>query len=288
MTISMQLKGSLFTYYEPKVLTAFETGPDNASSSLVVIGGLGDGYNSLPFVPALVQSMAAIGWSVIQVQLSSSYTGFGIVDLQTDSKELDHLVRYLTKERHKENLVFLGHSTGSQDCYWHNKYGETSAQVLGYILQGPVSDRESYAEQVPNLQEYVEMAKEMRERGNGRDIMPRGNGFDPIPITADRYFSLVGFGGDDDVFSTDMPDDMIQQLYQGIKRPMAMIESENDEYYASKMDKMEFLSRLQSFCPAIKKIGKIKNDKHKVETIEGQQYLAAFALEFVQELLSNK
>ena len=109
----MEFNGTLFTYHEDTHLTAFETGPANAANVLVLIGGLGDGYNALPFVPLLLTSLISIGWSLIQVQLSSSYTGFGIVTLQSDATELDYLVNYLTTKRHKQNIVFLGHSTGN-------------------------------------------------------------------------------------------------------------------------------------------------------------------------------
>ena len=109
---SMQLTGTLYTYNEENRLTAFESGDVKSPNSVVFIGGLSDGYNAVPFLEPLTAALAKIGWSLIQVQLSSSYTGFGISSLQKDSTELDYLVEYLKNKRQKQKIMFLGHSTG--------------------------------------------------------------------------------------------------------------------------------------------------------------------------------
>ena len=108
----MEFQGTLYTYYEPDRLTAFESGPIDSPNTLVYIGGLTDGYNSVPYLQPLQSKLNDLNWSLIQVQLSSSYTGYGISTLQKDADELDHLVRYLTTKRNKSKIIFLGHSTG--------------------------------------------------------------------------------------------------------------------------------------------------------------------------------
>lgn len=115
----MQLSGTLYTYYEEDRLTAFESGDVSSPNSVVFIGGLSDGYNAVPFLEPLTTALTEIGWSLIQVQLSSSYTGYGFSSLQKDSDELDHLVKYLKDTRKKQKIVFLGHSTGKDaDDEW--------------------------------------------------------------------------------------------------------------------------------------------------------------------------
>lgn len=97
----------------------------------------------------------------------------------------------------------------------------------------------------------------------------------------------MSYRGDDDVFSSDLPDDMIERLYKGMERPMAMLHSKDDECYGSSMDPMELMKRYQSFCPAIKKLGLLDNGGHSVTTKEGQGQLCEFVLEFIREIENN-
>lgn len=108
----MKFTGELFTFDEENRLTAFETGPVESGKVVVFIGGLGDGYHAVPFIPLLVKTLEQIGWSLIQVQLQSSYDGYGTSNLQNDTRQLDSLVDYLLKEKKKKKIVFIGHSTG--------------------------------------------------------------------------------------------------------------------------------------------------------------------------------
>lgn len=185
----MRFPGELFTYDNDSRLTAFETGPIQSTETVVFIGGLGDGFNAVPFLEPLVKRLSDLNWSFIQVQLSSSFNGYGNTNLQTDAKELDSLVTYLKDKRGKTKIVFLGHSTGSQDCYWHNKNGKTNQEIAGYILQAPVSDREHFKVNLPNFDHFVELAIKYRKEGKGQEYLPRA-AID-APITADRFFSLT-------------------------------------------------------------------------------------------------
>lgn len=53
-------------------------------------------------------------WSLVQILLSSSYTGYGISSLQQDAMELDQLIHYLINKENSDGVVLLGHSTGCQ------------------------------------------------------------------------------------------------------------------------------------------------------------------------------
>lgn len=188
----MKFSGELFIYDEDSRLTAFETGPTESTETVVFIGGLGDGFNAVPFLEPLEKQLTKLNYSLIQVQLSSSNQGYGTSNLQTDSKELDLLVTYLKDKRGKTKVIFLGHSTGCQDCYWHNKYGKTSQHIAGYILQAPVSDREHFKANLPNFEKTLDLAIKYRKEGKGQELLPRDS-FD-APITADRFFSFSAKG----------------------------------------------------------------------------------------------
>lgn len=108
----MEFSGNLFQYDTEERLNAFETSP-SSDKTVVFIGGLGDGFNAVPFLAPLYKSISALGWSLTQVQLSSSVGGFGTSNLQTDCRELDTLVEYLKSKRQKKQIVFIGHSTGN-------------------------------------------------------------------------------------------------------------------------------------------------------------------------------
>ncbi|CAO3660064.1 hypothetical protein G6F70_007128 [Rhizopus microsporus] len=263
----MEFTGELFTYHLDdssaiwKSLVAFESGPRDSGKTVVFIGGLGDGFNNVPFLFPLYQTLASIGWSLTQVQLSSTFNGYGTTNLRTDAKELDQLIGVL-KQRGKKSIVLLGHSTGSQDCYTHNKYGERNQDVLGYILQAPVSDREHFSKNLPNFQQSLELATSMKKEGKGDELLPRATFW--APITADRFYSLSSKGGDDDVFSTDLTDEEILRLYDNVTRPICWVYSEKDEFYASSLNQNDVMKRFQKLCPAIKMTASIPNGSHAI------------------------
>lgn len=108
----MQFLGELFTYHQELNLVAFESGPKDTKQVVVFIGGLGDGFNAIPVLKPLNETLTSCGWSLVQVQLESSFNGYGTTNLQADAKQLDTLVDYLKTQRAKTRIVFLGHSTG--------------------------------------------------------------------------------------------------------------------------------------------------------------------------------
>lgn len=89
--------------------------PKNA---VVFIGGLGDGPHTVPYVRTIAQGLAAaepaLGYSVFEVRLSSSFSGYGFGSLGKDVEEVSALVKYLKEELGREKVVLMGHSTGCQ------------------------------------------------------------------------------------------------------------------------------------------------------------------------------
>ena len=78
----------------------------------------------------------------------------------------------------------------------YEKHG--SSPVDGFILQGPVSDREGLAPIMgaEKMQESVAHAAQLIKEGKGESIMPREalSSILPSPITAYRWHSLASTG----------------------------------------------------------------------------------------------
>lgn len=126
-----------------------------------------DGYNALPYLPLLGKYLEEqLGFSLIQVMLTSSHMGYGISSLQEDVKELDILFTFLREERAKARLFFIGHSTGCQDAISFASHGRNRAAVQGIVLQGPVSDREFMMSSLDEMYgKYVRLAQRMINDG---------------------------------------------------------------------------------------------------------------------------
>ncbi|KAL1986253.1 hypothetical protein VTN96DRAFT_6621 [Rasamsonia emersonii] len=137
--------------------------------SLLFIGGLGDGFFTVPFVADLAAALEPTDWSLFSVLLSSSYTAWGLGSLDKDAEEIAQCVQYVQKYKEAQQgdqpgprkIVIMGHSTGSQDVL-HYLYSPnplppnpvfdngvkhiTRPEVDGAILQAPVSDRQAVTE----------------------------------------------------------------------------------------------------------------------------------------------
>jgi len=85
------LNGRFLIYYPGKSLTAFQSGDLLSKNHIIFIGGLTDGFMSLPYLEKLSSRLEDIHWSLIQVLLSSSYSGYGTSSLFKDVEELDVL-----------------------------------------------------------------------------------------------------------------------------------------------------------------------------------------------------
>lgn len=148
---------------------AFEfTSPSAASNktnSLIFVGGLTDGFCTVPYVSELAQALEPTDWSLFSILLSSSYGGWGVGSLDRDVEEIGQCVRYIRDLKaarlpgapsKSAKTVVMGHSTGSQDVLHYlyspnplsRKDFELGIQHMvrpeleGAILQAPVSDRE--------------------------------------------------------------------------------------------------------------------------------------------------
>lgn len=87
-------------------------GEQPCRNAVVFIAGMTDGFMALPYLPDLSEAMLPLDYSVVQVNISSSFLQFGIKSLQTDCEDLTELVTALKESYKFEKIIFMGHSTG--------------------------------------------------------------------------------------------------------------------------------------------------------------------------------
>ncbi|RAL14745.1 DUF1749-domain-containing protein [Aspergillus homomorphus CBS 101889] len=159
--------GILHQYTNRLVAFEYIRGSRPKPHSLVFIGGLSDGLNTVDYLSDVIRALQDSDWSVVTPLLSSSYAGWGMGSLGQDIDEIAQCVGYIRD--HKNSLyghgkvVMMGHSTGSQDVMHYiscanprprhpvldretppDQYvGITRPLVDGAIMQAPVSDREA-------------------------------------------------------------------------------------------------------------------------------------------------
>lgn len=90
--------------------------------------------------------------------------------------------------------------------------------------------------------------------------------------------------GDDDVFSTDLTDQEISKLYQGVNRPICWVYSDQDEYYSSKQDKSTVMNRFKSLCLAIKITVTVPFGNHCIERQDSQEYFCSIVDDFLKTI----
>ncbi|KAJ5390652.1 Fusarinine C esterase sidJ [Penicillium cataractarum] len=219
--------------YAPR-LVAFEfTSPTKASSkpnSLIFVGGLTDGFCTVPYVSKLAEALEGSDWSLFSILLTSSYNGFGTSSLDRDVEELGKCVQFIRDLKADRlpgapsasgKIAIMGHSTGSQDVlhylYAPNPLPKTDfdmglhyivrPEIDGAIMQAPVSDREAILatmESAPNPNEargaydqLVDAAKTRPWTADGTDsILPMNMvGMTGLPgdapLSARRFLSLA-------------------------------------------------------------------------------------------------
>ncbi|CCC10598.1 hypothetical protein SMACR_12611 [Sordaria macrospora] len=235
-------------------------------TALIFVGGLGDGPHGIPYVKFLADSAIAgeSDYAVYEPRLSSAFSAWGYGSLSNDVKEISALVKYL---RHRktfrvDRIVLMGHSTGCQDAMYYATHGAEMGleKIDAFILQGPVSDREAilavFEEASPGkgqarMDLSVRVAQKMMSEGTAHDCMPREwlpKEFWTSPVSAYRWNSLASFGGDDDYFSSDLPDEKLAEIWGKVSKPVLVLPSENDEHVPDWIDVVDMLDKWKSFC----------------------------------------
>lgn len=269
-----QFRGVLFKYGPEPIQVAFKTG--DYKQQVIFIGGLTDGFLATDYLEPLAIALDKEKWSLVQILLSSSYTGYGISSLKQDATELDQLISYLINKEDSEGVVLVGHSTGCQDIVHYLKTNAAcSRAVRAAILQAPVSDRE-YQATLPGAAAMIDLASKMISEGRESELMPR-EANPSAPITAHRYHSLFAYNGDDDLFSSDLSDDQLKmRLGHMSSTPCQVIFSMADEYVPEYVDKKALVDRL---CRAM-------GGAEKVEIEWGNHSLSNRVEEAVQAIIN--
>jgi hypothetical protein len=72
----------------------------------------------------------------------------------------------------------------------------SNSPVDGFILQAPVSDRESLDVYFPNYQSKIDYADRMIAEGKGNDCLPSDQSFAMLgaPVSANRFHDLFAKG----------------------------------------------------------------------------------------------
>ena len=230
-------------------LVAFEhrqtgTAPLN---TIIFIGGLSDGLLTVPYTSPLAEALPNF-FSLVEIVLSSSYSGWGTLSINDDVREIAQCVAYFRNLRPDGKVVLLGHSTGCQDVLHYLIADGERPKIEGGILQSPVSDREGLTEFLSpaEYESSVKLARKYIDDNRGRDVLPErvtGSLFSS-PVSANRWMSLASPGpdhvGEDDYFSSDFDDDRIKRTFgkAGAKGTrLSLLYGRNDQYVPDAVDK---------------------------------------------------
>ncbi|XP_051127981.1 UPF0613 protein PB24D3.06c isoform X2 [Andrographis paniculata] len=267
--------GVMFKYGPAPVQVAFRTG--NFKQQVIFVGGLSEGFLATEYLEPLANALEKEHWSLVQLLLSSSYSGYGASSLKQDAMELDQLLRYFIYKEESDGVVLLGHSTGCQDIvHYMRRNAMCSMAVRGAILQAPVSDRE-YKATFPETASMIDLASKMISDGRASEWMPREANPDS-PITAYRYHSLFGYNGDDDMFSSDFSESQLKQkLGHMSKIPTLVMYSMADEFVPHYIGKDALVDRLCTAMGGAEKI-EIERGNHTLSNRveEAVQAITAF------------
>ncbi|KAF4551108.1 Hypothetical protein D9617_14g075640 [Elsinoe fawcettii] len=250
-------------HYIPPSVTAFDLFPlrDIPTNLILWIGGLGDTLGSVSYPFTLARTLPA-DWSLVQLILTSSGNAWGTTTLDNDVREMVAAVRYFRRQAPKRKIVLMGHSTGCQDSlhYVSSPRGESEDErprVDGIILQAPVSDREALVETLdPGVyRKGVEIAQQYVKEGRSDDCLPSfvvADVFPGTPVTARRWLSLASPDGkgQDDYFSSDLPDERLQGSFGKIPAGthVLFLFSGSDEHVPKHIRPEEVMDRWKSFA----------------------------------------
>lgn len=211
------------------------------TNALVLVPGQTDGFMSMAYSGSLSRELRTVDYSLVQVQISSSFMQFGFSNIQKDCEELTALVLYLKEQLNFKKIALLGHSTGAQDSVYFLRHSTMREHVGAVILQGAVGDRDIIHSNPAQL-EMLEEAKKLREVGKEEAFL-RSFLYD-APVTASRFLSLAERLSDEDMFSVDLTEDELRSIFGHIKVPVSLCFSSGDEYVTDQPAQRELAARL--------------------------------------------
>lgn len=248
-----EIEGSLLEY-SPKNF-CFEFGNLKSKNVLIFVAGLGDRIATVPYLVPLSAALTKIGWSLIQIEFSSSSIGWGTGSLERDNFEISKLIEFLKSENggEREKLGIMGHSTGCQNTIYYFTRAVRDDEYIELdfgILQAGISDREAayILMSLDLIEEANALAKKYINEGNPKELMPykyTKNFFD-TPINAYRWYSLYSKNGDDDYFSSYLTDNDLKSTFGKFDKPLLVLYSGADEYVPDDVDKELLMKRFEA------------------------------------------
>ncbi|ORY76096.1 hypothetical protein BCR37DRAFT_371848 [Protomyces lactucae-debilis] len=284
------MRGELVLYQESPALSLFiADGSKTRETALLCIAGMGDGLLSLPYLDTLHAAMTEA--TIVQILLSSSYSGWGLASLDDDAAEIMCAVQCLVTKHGFKSVVLLGHSTGCQDTIHtiltqvnHPYHGKISAG----ILQAPVSDCEAFEEICDK--EALAIVTNFARGLHPEDLLPRqmmrNVGFGDVAMTARRWLSVATPLGQDDYFSSTLSANTIKSTFGRITIPFMAIVGGNDEYVPHNVDKEQLVAfwKQNTAAPCFEKSFVLAGANHKVTDEGAQQALAWSICSFLKQL----
>lgn len=249
-------------------LVAFEHTRAGSSpqNTLLFIGGLNEGFLTTPYTQTLSATLPP-SYSLVEILLSSSYSGWGHSSITQDVEEMAQCVEYFQSLRPGGKTVLMGNSTGCQDVLHYISSEGSRPIVEGGILQAPVSDREAIQMIYPqeDYQRYNDMAQEWVKEGKEEEMLPNEVTL-PIlgaRVTARRWLSLASPGpehnGEDDMFSSDLEPARFQSTFGVAARrgvAVMILFSGHDGFVPSTVDKEMLVAKMENaFINAGGKLG---------------------------------
>ena len=238
---------------------AFQFGNLKSDKVVLFIAGLGDRFATVAYLVPLAKALEKIGWSLIQIEFSSSSIGWGTGSLARDHSEIAKLVKFLKSEEggSRKTIGTMGHSTGCQNTIYYFSKAERDENYIELdfgILQAGISDREAATLLMSEetIEEANAIAKKYLDEGRPGELMPHKytvNWFD-TPINAYRWYALYSKNGDDDFFSSYLTDDVLKECYGKVDKPLLTLYSGSDEYVPESVDKELLMSRFKAATKA--------------------------------------
>ncbi|KAI3337099.1 dolichol-phosphate mannosyltransferase [Xylariaceae sp. AK1471] len=273
---------------------AYESGCQSARNALVFIGGLGDGPHTVPYPRAIAKRLVeepSLSYSVFEFRLKSSFSGFGFARLVDDVADISALVKYLRRIG-KEQVVLMGHSTGSQDCMEYTAPVHNAPPVDGYILQAPACDADAFALEMgqDQLEESIKAAKKLIDDGKGHERMTLTKlpeFMRDTPISAWRWYALGAPDGEDNYFSPKLTDEVAASYWKRVDKPLLILHSGNDEFIPKSVDKEGLVNHWRKLCErgiASELSGTIPGAGHRVEEAEAEKWLCDTVTKFLQNI----
>ena len=250
-------------------LSYFLNGKSN--KLILLIGGLGDLLFSVKYFEYLWEKLN--DYKLCIPIMRSSGNSFGNTIIWDDVEDIKEIIKHISYNNEIKDIYLIGHSTGCQDilCLFKKKI-QKEFPIRKCILQGPVSDRD-YIKDDQKLKNEIKrienisniLFKDWNNSQLKNSIEVSQYLYDnKYPLLIRRFISLYSKLGDEDWFSYDIEENILNQLYSIIDIPFLFVFSLNDQYVNySNEEYNELIKRIEKTNSNIKIY--ILNDNHFID-----------------------